>query len=77
VEVTVKNCIELNNGLKVFIQRAVAAAAIDVYYLNEDKYRDYAQFEECPTGLDVQLTDNHGFCENYYLTWEQLENAGF
>lgn len=77
MEINIKESLELRTELSKAIQVMAASAVIEVYGLNAEKYRDYADLEECPTGLDIQLQDNHGFTENYYITWEQLEDAGF
>lgn len=77
MSVTLKECLEISGELRTFIQRMAAAAVIEIYELPEAKYRDYAQVQECPTGLDIALLDKHGFDENYYLTWEELDDAGF
>ncbi len=71
--VTIKELISTKNDLNTFIKKSLASIVFELYELPEVKYRDYAHYEECPTGLDIAVCDIHGFSENYYLTWDQLE----
>lgn len=71
--VTIKELISTKNDLSTFIKKSLASIVFELYELPGAKYRDYAEYDECPTGLDIAVCDIHGFSENYYLTWDQLE----
>ncbi len=70
----VRELFQVRNELDTYIKRVCASLAIELYELPEGKYRDYAEFEECPTGINITMIDIHGFTENYWVSWNNLES---
>jgi hypothetical protein len=74
--VAVRELFQVRGELDTYIKRVCAALVIELYELPESRYRDYAEFEECPTGISVTMIDIHGFTEDYWIAWSTLEDAG-
>jgi hypothetical protein len=73
--VAVRELFQVQGELNTYIKRVCASLVMELYELPEGKYRDYAEFEECPTGLNITMIDIHGFTEDYWVAWSALENA--